>query len=342
MGIDIWHKLIELRAEELLNNGDYHFAAIYFLSIHQIKKAIQIYQSAHYYKEAITLANLRLSPDDPVIKSIYLSWAKFHQSNFCFDLAARCYSSVHLPISALSSLLLFKPNSNLHLLSLDLIRSLLHNNIKNINNNNNNNNNNNDNDDDNNNKSENNVNSDTVDRNVGKKEDLKGDVGEIYLYEEEKSKENFNSLYNSSIKDILNHFQRSNNNNDNNNNINITLNEEEKLKEKLSIEKLKLLKRKIKLELGYEYKNEFLYFEAEKIFKKSKKFFIHLIPLISFKSFEYLLQYRYCNDEEKKEEIGKEIHLIVADFKRSRAAALFHSPPSSSSHPILLRLFFLK
>eukprot|EP00479_Gromia_sphaerica_P013561 TRINITY_DN7618_c0_g1_i1.p1 TRINITY_DN7618_c0_g1~~TRINITY_DN7618_c0_g1_i1.p1 ORF type:complete len:118 (+),score=18.60 TRINITY_DN7618_c0_g1_i1:34-354(+) len=60
-----------------------------------VHRAIEVYQRSNMFAEAISLANLRLSPSDPVIQNLYLSWAAKCQEKDLHDQAARCYIAAH-------------------------------------------------------------------------------------------------------------------------------------------------------------------------------------------------------------------------------------------------------
>lgn len=72
--------MCEAYAHQLLMDDHVEKAVPYLLCINKIYDAIKAFLDAKMYKEAYTLAKLRLAVDDPVLAIVLQSWA-LHATN---------------------------------------------------------------------------------------------------------------------------------------------------------------------------------------------------------------------------------------------------------------------
>ena len=90
-GHDVWLRVTQTYAEQLLATGDVHGAATQFLLGGNGAKAVDVYKEAGLFSEAVALAKLRLAPSDPVFRELYTDWAAQAEKQSCFELAAKCH-----------------------------------------------------------------------------------------------------------------------------------------------------------------------------------------------------------------------------------------------------------
>eukprot|EP01130_Rhizamoeba_saxonica_P017219 TRINITY_DN8254_c0_g1_i2.p1 TRINITY_DN8254_c0_g1~~TRINITY_DN8254_c0_g1_i2.p1 ORF type:complete len:914 (+),score=189.56 TRINITY_DN8254_c0_g1_i2:188-2743(+) len=93
-GIDIWMQMTEIYAKKLEDIGKYHQSSMYYISIHQIENAINVYLKANMYPDALALAKSRLSPRDPWINSIIEEWGIFFEKRNRYIAACNCYITI--------------------------------------------------------------------------------------------------------------------------------------------------------------------------------------------------------------------------------------------------------
>lgn len=93
-GANVWKELSKMYAEQLEAQGDYHKAVLYFLSFHDVHRAIQVYENAYMFPEAISLARSRLDENDEKIKSIYINWANYFVHRMLYEQASKCYIAI--------------------------------------------------------------------------------------------------------------------------------------------------------------------------------------------------------------------------------------------------------
>lgn len=93
-GANVWKELSRMYAEQLEAQGDYHKAVLYFLSFHDVQRAIQVYENAYMFPEAISLAKSRLDENDEKIKSIYINWANYFVHRMLYEQASKCYIAI--------------------------------------------------------------------------------------------------------------------------------------------------------------------------------------------------------------------------------------------------------
>lgn len=64
-------------------------AVSYFLCIHKIHEAVKALLDARMYKEAYTLARLKLDEDDPTVAIVLQSWAHYSTGTGQLEQAAQ-------------------------------------------------------------------------------------------------------------------------------------------------------------------------------------------------------------------------------------------------------------
>ncbi|XP_028403768.1 gem-associated protein 5-like [Dendronephthya gigantea] len=86
----------EAFAEQLVSQGNFHRAALYYLSCHKVYEAIYMFKTAGMYREAIALAKVRLLPSDPLLLDLYSSWGRKLESEHTLEQASKCYLACDL------------------------------------------------------------------------------------------------------------------------------------------------------------------------------------------------------------------------------------------------------
>lgn len=69
-GVDVWTAVTRKRAIRLEGMGDAHLAALHYLSLGEIKEAIEVYRRGNLAEDALRLASARLLPDDPLMTEL--------------------------------------------------------------------------------------------------------------------------------------------------------------------------------------------------------------------------------------------------------------------------------
>ncbi|XP_012265129.2 gem-associated protein 5 isoform X2 [Athalia rosae] len=87
----VWQEMCETYAKQLESEGNYRKAASYFLCIHKIERAIQVFVDAKMLREAYVLARCKLAESDPIIDSLLETWAIHTTTKGQFEDAALCY-----------------------------------------------------------------------------------------------------------------------------------------------------------------------------------------------------------------------------------------------------------
>lgn len=83
-----WRESCAAYAEQLISSNNHLEALSYYLAINDVENGIKTLINGNYYKEALIIAKIRLSNDDPWIKNILLKWAEFSVSNGSIEIAA--------------------------------------------------------------------------------------------------------------------------------------------------------------------------------------------------------------------------------------------------------------
>ncbi|XP_066991997.1 gem-associated protein 5 [Anabrus simplex] len=89
----LWQETCLAYAEQLSRDCNYHKAASYLLACHKVDEAIELLTSHKLFREAISIAKCRLSPEDPSIDKIIKEWVNQLSSDGQFELAAECLVS---------------------------------------------------------------------------------------------------------------------------------------------------------------------------------------------------------------------------------------------------------
>lgn len=93
-GLDIWHEVTNLYAQQLVAKGDYAVAAFHFLGISKVRSAVQSLVEGAAFPEALALAKQRLGPSDPIVSEVALKYAVWLEDRGQFGDAALVYSSL--------------------------------------------------------------------------------------------------------------------------------------------------------------------------------------------------------------------------------------------------------
>ncbi|KAK7873397.1 hypothetical protein R5R35_000194 [Gryllus longicercus] len=90
----LWLDTCRMYAEQLTGEGRIHKAASYLLACHKVEEAIQLFLHHHLFREALTVAKLRLSEEDPLTISIVRDWSQQQILDGHYERAAECLMSV--------------------------------------------------------------------------------------------------------------------------------------------------------------------------------------------------------------------------------------------------------
>ncbi|KAK6976015.1 Gem-associated protein 5 [Biomphalaria glabrata] len=88
---DLWELVSAEYAEQLEEDGQYHKAATYLLAAHKVYQAIDLFRRHRLFREAVSLARIRLSPVDPLLEDLYTEWGQNLMKDGLFEQAAKCY-----------------------------------------------------------------------------------------------------------------------------------------------------------------------------------------------------------------------------------------------------------
>uniref|UniRef100_A0A0B7BFM2 Uncharacterized protein n=1 Tax=Arion vulgaris TaxID=1028688 RepID=A0A0B7BFM2_9EUPU len=88
---DLWELVSSEYAEQLEDDGQYHKAATYLLAAHKVYQAIDLFKRHKLFKEAVSLARIRLSTTDPVLEDLYTDWSQNLMKEGQYEQAAKCY-----------------------------------------------------------------------------------------------------------------------------------------------------------------------------------------------------------------------------------------------------------
>ncbi|GFS10719.1 gem-associated protein 5 [Elysia marginata] len=88
---ETWENVCVSYAAQLEEDGQYYKAASYLLAVNRVCPAIELFQRHHLYREAVSLAKVRLSPIDPLLENLYLEWGGQLMKDGQFEQSAKCY-----------------------------------------------------------------------------------------------------------------------------------------------------------------------------------------------------------------------------------------------------------
>ncbi|XP_059152054.1 uncharacterized protein LOC131938150 [Physella acuta] len=88
---DLWELVSAEYAEQLEEDGQYHKAATYLLAAHKVHQAIDLFRRHRLFREAVSLAKMRLSPVDSLLEDLYTEWGQSLMKDGQFEQAAKCY-----------------------------------------------------------------------------------------------------------------------------------------------------------------------------------------------------------------------------------------------------------
>ena len=90
-GMDKYQEAVRCFVSQLSASRDFITAASYLLVLGETHKAIDMLVSEECYREALTIAKMRLTPSDETIRNIYEKWAMKQEREMQFDSAIKCY-----------------------------------------------------------------------------------------------------------------------------------------------------------------------------------------------------------------------------------------------------------
>ncbi|XP_047143757.1 gem-associated protein 5 isoform X1 [Hydra vulgaris] len=90
-GFDLWRACVLAYAEQLEKKRNFNSAALYFLAVGETQKAINVFKDNGLFKEAVALAKVRLSKNNPLIQELYLLWAQKLIEENNNENAAECF-----------------------------------------------------------------------------------------------------------------------------------------------------------------------------------------------------------------------------------------------------------
>uniref|UniRef100_T1JBR0 Uncharacterized protein n=1 Tax=Strigamia maritima TaxID=126957 RepID=T1JBR0_STRMM len=86
----LWKKACLSFADQLIKEGQTYRAVLYLIAVCQVEGAIEILGKKKMYREALCLAKVRLSPDDPVINQLLSEWEAQSIKEGNYELATKC------------------------------------------------------------------------------------------------------------------------------------------------------------------------------------------------------------------------------------------------------------
>ncbi|KAG9289192.1 hypothetical protein G9A89_022501 [Geosiphon pyriformis] len=103
-GRDVWESNVYKMAQKLLMKNEHHMAVMYFLACGSVYEAVDTYRKANMFREAITLAKLRLPQNDSLLFDLYSEWALQLESQKRYEEAAMCHLASEKPASVQNAL----------------------------------------------------------------------------------------------------------------------------------------------------------------------------------------------------------------------------------------------
>ncbi|XP_076446765.1 gem-associated protein 5-like [Babylonia areolata] len=88
---ETWERVCEEYARQLEEEGQYHKAVSYLLVSHKLYPAIDLFRRHKLFREAVALAHVRLSLQDPVWEDLYNDWSQQLMRDGAYEQAAKCY-----------------------------------------------------------------------------------------------------------------------------------------------------------------------------------------------------------------------------------------------------------
>lgn len=88
---ETWETVCRAYAVQLEEDHQYYKAASYLLAVSRVTEAIELFQRHSLYREAISLAKVRLSPIDPVLETLYVDWGAQLLKDGQFEQSAKCF-----------------------------------------------------------------------------------------------------------------------------------------------------------------------------------------------------------------------------------------------------------
>ncbi|RUS82625.1 hypothetical protein EGW08_009618 [Elysia chlorotica] len=92
---ETWEKVCGSYAEQLEEDGQYYKAASYLLAGHRVMEAIELFQRHGLFREAVSLAKVRLSPIDSLLEVLYMEWGTQLLKEGQFEQSAKCYLAMN-------------------------------------------------------------------------------------------------------------------------------------------------------------------------------------------------------------------------------------------------------
>lgn len=80
-GVDVWTATTRKRANRLEAMGEAHLAALHYVSLGEIREAIEVYRRSNLAEDALRLASARLLPEDPLMRDLLREKAESDSRN---------------------------------------------------------------------------------------------------------------------------------------------------------------------------------------------------------------------------------------------------------------------
>lgn len=103
-GMDAWCYLSRMYAAQLERTNQPHQAATHLLACHQVHEAVSVYRRASMYREAITIARMRLPQDDESLLQLWREWGDVLEASNLHEYAAQCFIRAGAQLDALRAL----------------------------------------------------------------------------------------------------------------------------------------------------------------------------------------------------------------------------------------------
>lgn len=119
-GTFIWRRLVEQYVKELEKDQNFSKASTYLLALGRKEESVEMLLKGRFYRDALTLANLQLGFDHPLVENILGQWAERSALGGNAIQAAKCKLATGDVLSAIK-FLQRRNNSRYNVLALELL-----------------------------------------------------------------------------------------------------------------------------------------------------------------------------------------------------------------------------